>query len=306
MVLDLNLATDDLEFTRCWYLRSGQHLKVWVLMEGPKGLAMKAQPTNIYKSPCVGLKGDLAKVSQEPLRAQPVSLTLVERCKGSSEPWSCCASGEHMLGDDESSCWQVAECQVPALLQDGVLSGNLSPCVHQREPFGGNEGFSKGRTKSLAPWKEQEVGFPTEGNGDVNKPLCVISDEDLIMESPKNQPEDAEWANQEVCSEEGNSGHGSPTRGLWVVEHLSDSSFRKFLIFSKFLGLPMDGNEKEIASLLRKMENRKGRRVSVVKRRPSSTPHFVRELRNLECSVNYCNSSKKERSWSSGWEMLCK
>lgn len=41
MVLDLNLATDDLEFTRCWYLRSGQHLKVWVLMEGPKGLAMK-------------------------------------------------------------------------------------------------------------------------------------------------------------------------------------------------------------------------------------------------------------------------
>ena len=31
-----------------------------------------------------------------------------------------------MLGDDESSCWQVAECQVPALLRDGVLSGNLS------------------------------------------------------------------------------------------------------------------------------------------------------------------------------------
>ena len=185
----------------------------------------------------------------------------------------------------------------------GLLGRGSSSLV---SPLSKDEGFSKGRTKSLAPWKEQEVGFPTEGNGDVNKPLCVISDEDLIMESPKNQPEDAEWANQEVCSEEGNSGHGSSIRGLWVVEHLSDSSFRKFLIFSKFLGLPMDGNEKEIASLLRKMENRKGRRVSVVKRRPSSTPHFVRELRNLECSVNYCNSSKKERSWSSGWEMLCK
>ena len=150
------------------------------------------------------------------------------------------------------------------------------------------------------------MGLPTEGSSNVNRPLCVISGEGLVVKSPEKQPKDTEKANQEVCSEEGNSGHGSSIRGLWVVEHLSDSSFRKFLIFSKFLGLPMDGNEKEIASLLRKMENRKGRRVSVVKRRPSSTPHFVRELRNLECSVNYCNSSKKERSRSSGWGMLCK
>lgn len=46
------------------------------------------QPTrwvDVFKSPCVGLGWDLAKVSKEPWRVQSVSLTPVERCKGSSE-----------------------------------------------------------------------------------------------------------------------------------------------------------------------------------------------------------------------------
>ena len=72
----------------------------------------------------------------------------------------------------------------------------------------------------------------------------------------------------------------------------------------------MDGHEKEIVSLLRKIEIGNGCKVLVVKRRPSSMPH-VRELRNLEWLVSYCNSNKKKRkkkkrSWSSGWGMVCK
>ena len=68
----------------------------------------------------------------------------------------------------------------------------------------------------------------------------------------------------------------------------------------------MIGYEKEIVSLLRKMETRKVLRALAVKRRPSSTPCLVRELQNLECSVKYCNSNKTEKSWSNGWEMICK
>ena len=56
----------------------------------------------------------------------------------------------------------------------------------------------------------------------------------------------------------------------------------------------MDGHEKEIVSLLRKIEIGHGCKVLVVKRRPSSMPH-VRELRNLECLVSYCNSNKKQK-----------
>ena len=138
------------------------------------------------------------------------------------------------------------------------------------------------------------MGLPTEGNSNVNRPLCVISAEGLVVKSPEKEPKDTEKANQEVCSEEGNSGCRSPIRGSSVAESLSSPSFQKFLSFSKFLGLLVDENEKEIASLLRKMESRKGRTVSIVKKRSSSTPRFARELRNLKCLVNYCNSNKKE------------
>ena len=62
------------------------------------------------------------------------------------------------------------------------------------------------------------------------------------------------------------------------MESLSNLSYKKFISLSKFVGLSVDGHEKKIASLLRKMETRKLRRVSDVKWRPSSTPHLVREL----------------------------
>ena len=80
-------------------------------------------------------------------------------------------------------------------------------------------------------------------------------------------------------------GFGSLSRGPLDIESLFDLSFQKFISFCEFLGLTVVGHEKEIASLLGKINIGKGRRVLAVERRPSSTPHFVRELQNLECSI---------------------
>ena len=156
-----------------------------------------------------------------------------------------------------------------------------------------DEGFSLER-------REHDVGPLVEGKGDVCRPLCVISSEGLVVESL--EPKDSKMVNLEVCCDEGVSGFRCPNRGPLAVESLSDPLFQKFVSFSKLVGLP---DEKEIASLLRKMESIKGRSVLVVKRRPSSTPCFIRELCNLECSINYRNSNK-ERSPSNGRDMVCK
>ena len=45
--------------------------------------------------------------------------------------------------------------------------------------------------------------------------------------------------------------------------------------------------------------------IGMRRKLPSFMPHFVKELQNPECSVNYCNSNKKEGSQSGGWEMVC-
>ena len=58
------------------------------------------------------------------------------------------------------------------------------------------------------------------------------------------------------------------------------NSYKNFVSFSEHLGLPMEGFEKEVGSLLRKLEAQKGQRVvgSKGKRRPSPTSQFEREL----------------------------
>ncbi|RVX11042.1 hypothetical protein CK203_013206 [Vitis vinifera] len=120
-----------------------------------------------------------------------------------------------------------------------------------------DEGFSLGRIESLVSQREQDMGLLAEAKG---------------------QPKDVKDPNLEVCSKEGVSGFGSPNRGPSDVESLSNPFCHKFISFSKFLGLLVIGYEKEIVSLLRKMETRKVLRALAVKRRPSSTPCLVREL----------------------------
>ena len=77
----------------------------------------------------------------------------------------------------------------------------------------------------------------------------------------------------------------------------------KFVAFSSFLGLPVTGFEKESNSLLWKLESRKGRGVKITrgkKKSPLAT-RLEREIRKLECSVNYDSHSrpgKGQGCWS--------
>ena len=57
----------------------------------------------------------------------------------------------------------------------------------------------------------------------------------------------------------------------------------------------MDGHETETMSLLRKLGSRKGHSSSDVKRRPSSTPRFVRELQNFENAQSITAIQTKKR-----------
>ena len=158
-----------------------------------------------------------------------------------------------------------------------------------------DEGVPLGRTDSLISWREQDVSLLVEDKGNVYRPLCMISDKGLVVEALENQPKVAKIVVVEASGE-----------GDLEQESPFDLSYHKFISFSKFMGLSVNGNEKEIASLLRKMETRKWHKAQVEKRKPLSTPRLVREFQNLECLINSNKSNKKVREWSSNWELVCK
>ena len=71
-----------------------------------------------------------------------------------------------------------------------------------------------------------------------------------------------------------------------IVEREEVVSFPSgFVKFSNYLGMPVVGFKKEINSLLRKLELRKGRGVKVSggKRKPLASSGFEREIQKLEC-----------------------
>lgn len=79
-------------------------------------------------------------------------------------------------------------------------------------------------------------------------------------------------------------------RCISVGKELSFVSLpNKFANLNRFLELPVASFEKEISTLLRKMESRKDCRVKVTggKRKIFSSTHLDCEIRKLECSVNY-------------------
>ena len=208
------------------------------------------------------------------------------------------SSACHLLLTDEALMEEVTRFPVES------VSNNLSFPVC---PLGGgsssstssmslDEDISSRRIDSLIPCRKQDVGLLAEDKGNVYRPLCIISDKGLVVEALENNPKVAKITTLEASGEERASEEKS----------LSNLSYQKFISFSKFMGMSMDGNEKEIASLLRKMETKKQYRAQVAKRRPPSTPHLVRELQNLECSINYSKSNKKKRERSNGWELVCK
>ena len=66
--------------------------------------------------------------------------------------------------------------------------------------------------------------------------------------------------------------------------------------------MPIASFEKKICALIRKMELRKGRGMRMLGVRRSSS-RFEREIRKLECSVNYNSSlfiARGKREWCWG------
>ena len=92
------------------------------------------------------------------------------------------------------------------------------------------------------------------------------------------------------------SGKVNPSKDMMGDGSLSGLSLWKF-VSSKFLGLLVEGYEKESVPLLRKLEVIKSRRVVALskKRRPSFMFHFDSELQKFDCSFNYNQSSKKRK-----------
>ncbi|RVW20140.1 hypothetical protein CK203_116799 [Vitis vinifera] len=167
-----------------------------------------------------------------------------------------------------------------------LLLGKLSsPVCWMGDGFSSASSISKdeGPAKSLVLWREQDKGLVVECKGDGYGMLYVGSEKVVALEN------------------------GSSRRDSMGDESLYDLSFGKFVSFSKFLDLLVEGYEKEIVSLLRKLEAKKGYRVVAlsIKRRPSSMSDFDRELCKLECLVNYNKSSGKGGSQKWGWDMVC-
>ena len=124
-----------------------------------------------------------------------------------------------------------------------------------------DEGVPLGRTTdSLISWREQDVSLLVEDKGNVYRPVCMISDKGLVVEALENQPKVAKIVVVEASGE-----------GDLEQESPFDLSYHKFISFSKFMGLSVNGNEKEIASLLRKMEPESGTKLRL--RRGSPFPH---------------------------------
>lgn len=63
----------------------------------------------------------------------------------------------------------------------------------------------------------------------------------------------------------------------------------KCVTFSRFLGLPVMRCEKEINSLLKKPETKRGHGVKITRRKKKSplATHLEKDMRKLECSVHY-------------------
>ena len=64
---------------------------------------------------------------------------------------------------------------------------------------------------------------------------------------------------------------------------------RSFLKFSNYVGMPILGYEKEISSILRKLESQKGRGVKVLggKSKSLSSSWLDKEIQRLKCFANY-------------------
>ena len=120
-------------------------------------------------------------------------------------------------------------------------------------------------------------------------PLCML----IPLGPPEEENEGRLWEGSSVCKE--SSGkvlrlvHSVPNVGKgWEEENWEESELAKF---SKFLGFSTEGLEKEILEFMIKIRKR---REKVHSKNMLEKSRFERELKRLECSINYEKGKKQK------------
>ncbi|RVW74674.1 hypothetical protein CK203_052053 [Vitis vinifera] len=140
-------------------------------------------------------------------------------------------------------------------------------------------GLERGKGRCSSPWKlatREEEATPNPLSMMLRDGTTVV-----LTEAPSSDPE-IDVAKQKDLSV------AHPREEGWSDEELS-----KLFHFSSVLGMPVEGHEVEILALLKKLKLRTGNN-SLCKRRKkkkSCTTRFERELKGLECSVSYGETS---------------
>ncbi|RVW92687.1 hypothetical protein CK203_041610 [Vitis vinifera] len=120
-------------------------------------------------------------------------------------------------------------------------------------------------------------------------PLCIL----FPLGPSEEENEGRLWEGSSVCKE--SSGkvlrlvHSEPNVGKgWEEENWEESELAKF---SKFLGFSIEGMEKEILEFMIKIRKR---REKVHNKNMLEKSRFERELKRLECSINYEKGKKQK------------
>ena len=111
-----------------------------------------------------------------------------------------------------------------------LLRGGISPFSSS---IFKDEGVLMDLAKSVILWKEQDKGFSLESKGGGYGPLWMFSNEDLVVDVPKNSYNDVGCAVIDLCSEVGALGKDNPNKNM--LDDGSFSSLRNFISFSKSL-----------------------------------------------------------------------
>lgn len=207
-----------------------------------------------------------------------------------------------LLRREVESSLSRGEAESGSLVQGGALLGSegklssgglckggvFRDCVAE-----GNQGCGSPRGLELVPFcgqvVEEEIGWDCQEGGDFVKQLGWVQDlvEDRLIENiGSNTPLNAReperiWGEEDLLV----NGMSQADVSKWVLKRING--------FSKFLGVSFDGFEDKTMQLFTEIEEKwKNGASEEVKKGGTKVSKGVRELRRLQCSVNYEGRNK--------------
>ena len=234
-------------------------------LEGPAHILPFFERASVISQRVVSLQGDEGKPCESQLSVEDVKLALEQRTPLVFYALSLDATNGALM--EEAARFPG---QIPFVLSlggDNLFSSTPSP---SSLPYS---------AKILGPlvcW-EDSGGFSMDGDALEPGPLCIA----------QLDGSEVQWPSHLVCFRGNESKEGA------IEEAFSDETFGRLLLFSRFVGLPVDGFENEILTMFRSLECRKRGKDFV---QGGKKNHFLRskverELRKLECSFKYGSPS---------------